>query len=261
METADSSPKLNIHISNFDGPLDLLLKLIEVNQMDICDIKIAEITDQYVAYLKEMEEMDLNIASDFLVMATVLIDLKLRVLFPKHSYNPYWEEELMDDPRQMLMEKLLEYKFYKESALILKGQEVSEYKSFSKVKKDEELKKIRRETKLDFPLDTILMTFEELMKQHEEEKDRLRDFHVYTAKITVTEAKEIILTSLLKEKKVLAFKSFAEKRSKIETIILFLAVLELYKGESILIRQKEPYTDFYIEPYKILEEEEEEAWN
>jgi segregation and condensation protein A len=115
---------ISIKLDVFEGPLDLLLHLIRKAEVDIYDIPIAEITDQYISYLKAMEELDLDIASEFLVMAATLIEIKSRMLLPKKAST---DDELSadEDPRVELVEKLVEYKKYKEFAGVLKEIESS----------------------------------------------------------------------------------------------------------------------------------------
>ena len=105
---------LNIKLQNFEGPFDLLLHLIKKNKMNIYDIKIYDITNQYIEYLKSMKEMDLELTSEFIVMAATLLEIKSKMLLPK----PKIEEE-EEDPRKFLMEKLIEYKKYKSLSNLL----------------------------------------------------------------------------------------------------------------------------------------------
>ena len=109
-----------VKLQVFEGPLDLLLHLIEKNKIDIYDIPIVEITNQYMEYIKAMQKEDLNIMSEFLVMAATLLDIKCRMLLPK-EVNEEGEEE---DPRQELVEQLLEYKMYKYMSYELKDREM-----------------------------------------------------------------------------------------------------------------------------------------
>ncbi|MBR1451788.1 MAG: segregation/condensation protein A, partial [Lachnospiraceae bacterium] len=111
---------INVKLEKFEGPLDLLLHLIEKNKVDIYDIPIALITDQYLEYLKQMEIEDLNVMSEFLVMAATLLDIKARMLLPA-EINEDGEEE---DPRAELVEKLIEYKMYKYMSFELKDRQI-----------------------------------------------------------------------------------------------------------------------------------------
>ena len=119
---------ISFKVQAFEGPLDLLLHLIEKNQVDIYDIPIAMITDQYLAYLSEMEKHDADITSDFLVMAATLLDIKARMLLPKDTDAEGNEE----DPRAELVEKLIEYKTYKFMSLELKDKAITASKAMYK---------------------------------------------------------------------------------------------------------------------------------
>ena len=117
-----------VKLQVFEGPLDLLLHLIDKNKIDIYDIPIVEITNQYMDYIKAMEKEDLNVMSEFLVMAATLLDIKCRMLLPK-EVNEEGEEE---DPRQELVEQLLEYKMYKYASYELKDMELDAEKAYFK---------------------------------------------------------------------------------------------------------------------------------
>lgn len=116
----ETSTAFHVRLESFDGPLDLLLSLIREQQLDIYDIPIAQVTDQYLAFLRRMEEMDLNVAGDFLLMAATLLEIKSRMLLPK---PPPPEDEEGPDPRADLVQRLLEYEKYKEVAELLRGSE------------------------------------------------------------------------------------------------------------------------------------------
>ena len=119
---------INVKLEKFEGPLDLLLHLIEKNKVDIYDIPIALITDQYLEYLKQMEMEDLNVMSEFLVMAATLLDIKAKMLLPA-EVNEEGEEE---DPRAELVEKLIEYKMYKYMSFELKDRQIDAVRSVFK---------------------------------------------------------------------------------------------------------------------------------
>ena len=120
--------EISFKLEVFEGPLDLLLHLIDKNKVNIYDIPIVEITDQYLAYVKAMEKQDLNVVSEFLVMAATLLDIKSRMLLPKEVN----EEGVEEDPRDELVQKLLEYKMYKYMSLELKDREIDAGKSMYK---------------------------------------------------------------------------------------------------------------------------------
>ena len=128
--------KYQIKLENFEGPLDLLLHLIEKNEIDIYDIPIAKITDQYITYIRDIEQLDLDSASEFLVLAATLLAIKAKMLLPKPIKLL---EEVEKDPREELVARLLEYKKFKEAAGLLKGRENEMHKVFLRKQDEEQL--------------------------------------------------------------------------------------------------------------------------
>ena len=119
-----------LNIDSFQGPLDLLLHLIKESKMDIFDLKIEEITNQYLDYINKMEEMNLNIASSYLVMSAELLELKSRMLLPKHNND---EEEEVEDPREDLVNRLIEYQRYKDLTAEFKDLELERQMIYTKI--------------------------------------------------------------------------------------------------------------------------------
>jgi len=243
----DPLEKPNIKVLDFTGPLDLLLTLIEENKMDICDIQVSEIADQYLAVLKEMEEMDLDIASDFLVMATVLIDLKLKVLFPRHVYNAKWSTDLTEDPREALIERLLEYKLFRDAAGILRERESVEEKFYSKTTVSREYEHLKHtETPVTFDLEFLKDLYQDLMEEYEQSQDSLGGFHIARPKLSQRYARELILTNLDLEGGSLEFTRLLRRRPKIEIILLLLSLLDLYKVGVVDIHQEERFGSLWL---------------
>jgi len=213
----------------FEGPLDLLLHLIKLNKIDIYDIPIALITKQYLEYIELMKEVDLNIASDFLLMAATLIYIKSRMLLPKQEQ---FEEE---DPRQELVEKLIEYQKFKEASQILRER----YQVWSlafprKTSKEEEF--ILQELSIF----DLLTAFKKLFETSEPE--------IYIPKEYIKiEDKIGQILDLLKIKKSIVFDElFKPGVSKIEIIVTFLALLELLKLRVIKAYQERPFGKILI---------------
>ena len=167
---------INVKLQAFEGPLDLLLHLIDKNKVNIYDIPIAMITEQYMEYVDNMDKEDLNVVSEFLVMAATLLDIKSRMLLPK-EVNDEGEEE---DPRAELVEKLLEYKLFKYMAYELKDKQTDAEKSFYKeptVPKEVEAYKppIDLEKLVgDTTLAKLNMIFQDVMKRKEDKVDPVR---------------------------------------------------------------------------------------
>lgn len=168
--------ELSYKLEKFEGPLDLLLHLIEKNKINIYDIPIAKITDQYLEYVSRMEEESLDVVSEFLVMAATLLDIKARMLLPREVS----EEGEEEDPRAELVERLLEYKTYKYMSLELKDMEVDADKVFYKAPTiPREVEKYEEPVDLDQLLDGLTLSklqkiFESVMKRREDKIDPVR---------------------------------------------------------------------------------------
>ena len=208
----------------FEGPLDLLLHLIKKNKVNIYDIPIVEITEQYMEYLSALEEMDLEVSSEFLVMATHLLYIKSKMLLPKHE-----EEE--EDPRQNLVDRLVEYKKMKEAGEKLKTMQYMGYLSFYKgpqnIQGIEQPKKIESES-----LDKLTRAFLEILKKAErKEPPPVNKFDGIVGReiVSVKTKTEHILKKLKKGTKIGFKKSFSDVKSKSEAVSQFLAILELLR--------------------------------
>ena len=161
------SDTMNFKINEFEGPLDLLLHLIKENKMDIMNIEIEKITEQYISYLNEQEKMNLEIASEYLVMASELIELKSKLLLPNPKTDEESEEEI--DPREELVNRLLEYQAYKEITKVLKEKE--ELRKEIYTKSPENIKQyVEEETKLssDITLDDLVEAFKKYLERKKE---------------------------------------------------------------------------------------------
>jgi len=226
---------VDIHLDNFDGPLDLLIHLIDVNQMDIYDIPIAEITRQYLAFLEDAKEMDLEIASEFLVMAATLLSIKAKMLLPKTK--PQEEEE---DPREELVQQLLEYKFYKNMAEVLKeNAAIAGEEQFRSIDVEELSKSFPPGNPVkDLSLNDLWSAFQQVLLHIKEEPPLL----VIAKEDYDVEKMMDSLLEVLKNNDAVEFSSlFSMHDTKRKVISVFLAILELYKLGAILLRQEETF--------------------
>jgi len=232
--------KYNVHLNNFEGPLDLLMHLIDVNQMDIYDIPIAEVTVQYLAFLEEAREMDLEVASEFLVMAATLISIKAKMLLPKDKQVQ--EEE---DPREELVNKLLEYKFYKNMAEVLKENAVTAgEQSFREIDVEELAKSFTPDNPVEnISLNDLWQAFSKVLLHIKEEPPVLI---VDKESYDVEEMMEALVHKLEKEGAMSFEGLFAPSDSKRKVISVFLAVLELYKVGALLIKQEENFGQLWL---------------
>lgn len=240
-----------VKLEVFEGPLDLLLHLIDKNKIDIYDIPIVEITNQYMEYIRNMKREDLNIMSEFLVMAATLLDIKCRMLLPK-EVNEDGEEE---DPRQELVEQLLQYKMYKYIACELKDREGdADYVMYRQPSIPDEVEKYVEPVDLDKLLGDLTLNrlneiFKEVMKRQNEKIDPVR------SKFGKIEKEEVSLTdkfkyihTYLREHRRFSFRNLLEKQhSKMHIVVTFLAVLEMMKLGQIHVQQDHTCGDILIE--------------
>ncbi len=243
--------ELEVKLQVFEGPLDLLLHLIEKNKVDIYDIPIVEITEQYLEYVEQMPKDDLDLASEFLLMAATLIDIKSKMLLPKEVDEN--GEEI--DPRAELVEKLIEYKMYKYAAAELKDMQLYAGKSLYKEPTvPKEVQKYEPPVDLDKLLDGVSLKqlndiFQMVLKRQVDKIDPVR------SKFGKIEMEEVSLpdkidfvVNTVKKKKRCSFKQLLEEQhTKMEVIVSFLAILELIKVGQIEVRQDNIFDDIYID--------------
>ena len=243
--------EMNVKLQVFEGPLDLLLHLLDKNKVNIYDIPIVEITNQYMEYLEEMKRRDLNILSEFLVMAATLIDIKSRMLLPATEE----ESEEEDDPRNELVQQLLEYKMYKCMAYELKDRQLDACRFMFKEPTipDEVLafeEPINMEELVaDVTLSQLNEIFKSIMKKQVDKIDPIRSKYGKIEKEEVSlEDKMAQLENYARENKHFSFRALLEKQSsKVEIIVTFLAILELMKVGKIFISQEKIFDDIKIE--------------
>ena len=241
---------LSVTLEVFEGPLDLLLYLIEKNKIDIYDIPIVVITEQYLDYIKKMQTEDMNVMSEFLVMAATLLDIKCRMLLPK-EVNEEGEEE---DPRAELVQKLLEYKMYKYMAYELRDKQVDAAKGW--YKKPMLPKEV---ADYQYPIDyeellgglslsKLHEIFKAVMRRQEEKIDPIRSRFGKIEKDEINlEEKQVYIEEYVKNHKRFSFRNLLEKQgSKMEVIVTFMAVLEMMKQGIISIEQEDTFADIVI---------------
>ena len=240
-----------VKLEVFEGPLDLLLHLIDKNKIDIYDIPIVEITNQYMEYIRNMQREDLNIMSEFLVMAATLLDIKCRMLLPK-EVNEEGEEE---DPRQELVEQLLQYKMYKYIAYELKDREMdSDMVLYKSPSIPEEIEKYVEPVDLDkllgdLTLQKLNSIFKDVMKRQTDKIDPVRSKFGKIEKEEVTLSdKFTYIHSYMRDHKIFSFRQLLEKQhSKMHIVVTFLAILEMMKLGEIRVEQEETCGDIMIE--------------
>lgn len=242
--------ELEFKLQVFEGPLDLLLHLIEKNKVNIYDIPIVMITEQYMEYVKQMERQDLDVVSEFLVMAATLLDIKAKMLLPK---DPEAEEE-EGDPRQELVEKLLEYKKYKYMSYELRDRQIEAEKSmYKKPTIPDEIKKYEPPIELEKLLDGITLRklndiFNEVMRRQANKIDPIRSkFGKIEREEVSLEDKMVFVEDYITARRKCSFRQLLEKQcSKVQIIVTFLAILELMKVGKINIIQNCIFDDIEI---------------
>lgn len=243
--------ELTVKLQVFEGPLDLLLYLLDKNKVNIYDIPIVEITAQYMEYIAEMKRQDLDVLSEFLVMAATLIDIKSKMLLQR---DPDDEEE-ETDPRAELVQQLLEYKMYKCMAYELKDRQVDAQRvMFKKPTIPEEVLEYQEplnveELVSDVTLAKLNEIFKSIMRKQQDKIDPLRSKFGKIEKEEVSlEEKTEYLENYATTHKHFSFRSLLEAQSsKVEVIVTFLAILELMKTGKILISQEHIFDDIQID--------------
>ncbi|WP_053367006.1 segregation/condensation protein A [Bacillus sp. FJAT-27245] len=243
----------NVKLDTFEGPLDLLLHLINTLEIDIYDIPVARITEQYLLYIHTMKELKLDLASEYLVMAATLLAIKSKMLLPKQ------EEELFDegdetgfeeDPRNELVERLIEYKKFKEAALELKGFE--EERSLIYTKAPSDLSEYQKEAATQralapsVSLYDMLAAFQKLMRRKRLQKPLATK--ITRQEISIEKRMDDILALLSSKAEAVDFYDLFPSSEKEYIVVTFLAVLELMKRNEILAEQAENFGGIQIIP-------------
>ena len=242
--------ELKVKLESFEGPLDLLLHLLDKNKVNIYDIPIVEITKQYMEYIREMQRQDLNVMSEFLVMAATLLDIKSRMLLPVDV-----EDEEEEDPRAELVEQLIQYKMYKYMSMELKDRQIDAGKMLYKAPSiPEEVKQYEEPVDLDalcadVNLQQLNRIFQSVVRKQVEKIDPIRSNFGQIEKEQISlDDKLVYLESYAKQHNRFQFRNLLERqRSKTEIIVTFLAILELMKTGKITIVQEQLFEEIYIE--------------
>lgn len=227
----------NVKLENFAGPLDLLLHLVRKNEMDIFQIPISQITDEYLKYIEMVKELDLEIASEFIVYAATLMYLKSRSLLPAEQKT---EEEILDEERQLqeLKEKLAEYERFKTLASDLEKRHIEQKDLFAR----EPILDSQREEQIDATLFDLLDAFSTILK----EAEKKNILEIEEENITV-EDKIVLIKSVLKKSEKVTFSSlFAKAKSKPEMVVTFMALLELIRMKELIIKQSSHFGEIWL---------------
>jgi segregation and condensation protein A len=229
-----------IKLEIFEGPLDLLLYLVKKDHLNIYDIPIAKVTEQYLQYLNLMQLLDLNIAGEFLVMSATLMQIKSRMLLPAEEAVP---EEEQEDPRAELVRRLLEYEKFKQIAETLRQKETEQGEIYKRPKTEIE-KEIGGEKEVYFEASIfdLINAFTRALKDIPREVF----YEVIKDEFTIEEKIHELLHLLLVEPSLRLSELFAQAKNKIELIVTFLAILELVKLKEAVARQSALFDDVEI---------------
>ena len=239
-----------VKLEVFEGPLDLLLHLIEKNKVDIYDIPIVLITEQYLDYVRQMDTKDMDVMSEFLVMAATLVRIKSKMLLPPEKE----EEEEYEDPRQELVERILEYKMYKFIALELQDKQVDAAKTwYRKPLLPKEVATYQypinyEELAGDVDLVKLHEIFNAVMRRQKEKIDPVRSQFGRIEKDEINlEEKQGFIETYVKNHRRFSFRNLLEKQgSRMEVIVTFMAILEMMKQGTISIEQEDTFADIVI---------------
>lgn len=242
-----------IKLEKFEGPMDLLYHLIEKNEIDIYDIPISKITDQYLEYIDSMKEFNLDVTSDFILMASTLLEIKSKMLLPKSKV----ENEETEDPREELVNKLIEYKKYRIASGELKERNEVYKKIYYKLKEDIEIE----ESELDLEgldIRALIDSYKNIVLRYEEEKRRESELkrekeeiveRVHSRGISIEESMDIIRERLELKSRLDMLEIFKciEDINKSKIVSMFIAILELIKRKEIVFFQEDIFGHVIIE--------------
>lgn len=236
-----------VKLQQFEGPFDLLLFFIQRDELDIYDIPIAQITDEFLGYIKKLEELNLDVASEFILVAATLMRIKAKMLLPRKEKD---EEGNEIDPREELTARLLEYKRYKE--ILDDMRDLEEARSQREVRGNisGELKQIANKALVDLELESLtlfnlLKTFSSVMERFEKEKNKV----VHTIvkwNYTIKNQQSFIFEEIKKTGKTDFANIFDELENRIHAIVTFLALLELLNMQMIEIEEREGINNFEL---------------
>ncbi|MEP6794594.1 MAG: segregation/condensation protein A [Saprospiraceae bacterium] len=249
----------NIKIEAFEGPFDLLLFFIERDELDIYDIPIAKITDDFLGYVHTMENLNIDLASEFILVAATLMRIKAKMLIPRKDVDENGQEI---DPREELIQRLLEYKSYKEITEDLRRKEESRSMSFPRGNVEIELQSLAEEALADAELESLtlyrlLQAFKRVMERFEYQK--LHPVHTIIQYTFTIQEEQTSITFKLQLKPRLEFMDvFSGCENRIHAIITFLALLEMINSQVVRMIAGDTVNNFWIEAQPETDKSEEE---
>jgi segregation and condensation protein A len=247
------SQTFEIKLPLFEGPFDLLLFFIERDELDIYDIPISKITNDFLDYLKHLEAMNIEVASEFILVAAKLMSIKAKMLLPRQQTDESGNEI---DPREELIKHLIEYKTYKSVVGVLSSMEDERFLKEKRGNIDKELNAIATQHQAEYELQTIdlfklMQVFQKVMKRYDEEQSK--PVHVVEAyPYTIEQQKDFIKHKLTQLKNIAFTDIINEVKTKIGIIYTFLAMLELLQAGDIKLNIGEGFNNFWVENNDII---------
>jgi segregation and condensation protein A len=238
-----------IKLKQFEGPFDLLLFFIERDELDIYDIPIAKITNDFLDFIHEMEQLNLDLASEFILVAATLMRIKAKMLLPRKEID---EEGNEVDPRQELVQRLLEYKKFKSVLAEFESLEMRRMQQAARGNVDSELKKFAEKAFIEAEWESVTLfklmkAFERMMTQFEERKHVHK---VYNFLYTILDQQEYIQDLISNKKEVRFEEIFGPCENRIHAIITFLAMLELLNQQKLTVVLGEGINNFWVSAYQ-----------
>ncbi|MCA0982966.1 segregation/condensation protein A [Halobacillus yeomjeoni] len=235
-----------VKVEGFEGPLDLLLHLINRYEIDIHDIPVSQITNQYMHYIQTMKELELDLASEYLVMAATLLAIKSQMLLPNPTVDDADDEELVEDPREDLMRRLIEYRKYKQAAEDLKQKELDANRIYTRppMSKDEfegEAPEIR-------PGEASIYDMIQAMGQllHRSKTQTKEETKIKRDEIPIQMRMDEILSQVDLQKDGTPFSHLFEKKTRPHIVVTFMALLELMKSNDVICIQQQHFEELIV---------------
>ncbi|MBN2602305.1 MAG: segregation/condensation protein A [Candidatus Marinimicrobia bacterium] len=236
----------NVKLDVFEGPLDLLLFFIKRDEINIYDIPISYITQEYLEYLDIMKSMNLHLAGEFILMASLLMRIKVQMLLPREKVD---SEELIEDPRTELIQMLVEYQKYREASAMFKDMEETQNKFYPVKTATDTISWDPGLFLADVHLVDLGIAFRNLL----ESMPKTKYYQIETYKININQQAQILRT-MFSTKKRIKFSSVAGiLKNRIEVVVTFLAILEMVKSEEISVSQKTIFGDIYLTKIQLKE--------
>lgn len=236
-----------IHLPQFEGPFDLLLFFIERDELDIYDIPISTLTQDFLEYMHQLDELDIEVASEFMLVAATLMRIKAKMLLPRREIDAHGNEV---DPREELVQKLVEYKKFKEVSAELKELEEDRQRKFKRGNVALDIAAITESNSVEAELHNLSLfnlmnAFNRVLQRYSEEKVEVRH-SVVRYNYTIEGQKEVIINSISKETPTAFEELFAQCENRIHAVFTFLAVLELVAQQMIDLQLREGFNNFIV---------------